>query len=125
MTVSRPNGWPTVVPRIFTEDVGGVVGFLKSVFGANGDVRAGAPSEVWLGNSVILVSDGGGARQPSPSFLYVHVEDVDGTFQRAIVAGAIPVEEPALMPYGDRRATVRDPWGNSWQIAAHGLLSEK
>jgi len=27
------------------------------------------------------------------------------------------IEHPADMPYGDRRATVRDPWGNTWQIA--------
>jgi uncharacterized glyoxalase superfamily protein PhnB len=120
MTVRRSIGWPTVIPRIFTEDVAGVVGFLKSVFGADGDARAGAPSEVWLGNSVILVSDGGGVREPSPSFLYVYVEDVDATFRRATEAGAIPVEEPAHVPYGDRRATLRDRWGNSWQIAMHG-----
>ena len=32
MTNFRPDGWPTVIPRVFTEDVGGVVGFLKLVF---------------------------------------------------------------------------------------------
>jgi hypothetical protein len=26
----QPNGWPTVIPRMFTPDVAGVVGFLKS-----------------------------------------------------------------------------------------------
>ena len=32
MTNFRPDGWPTIIPRVFTEDVGGVVGFLKLVF---------------------------------------------------------------------------------------------
>ena len=32
-------------------------------------------------------------------------------------AGAASVEAPADMPYGDRRAMVRDPWENTWQIA--------
>jgi len=27
---------------------------------------------------------------------------------------------PADMPYGDRRAMVRDEWGNTWQIATRG-----
>jgi len=29
------------------------------------------------------------------------------------------VEKPMDTPYGDRRATVLDPWGNIWQIATH------
>ncbi|MCA3871704.1 MAG: VOC family protein, partial [Burkholderia sp.] len=28
-------------------------------------------------------------------------------------------EAPADMPYGDRRAMVKDAWGNVWQIATH------
>ena len=68
MKKSRPDGWRTVTPRIVTGDVTGVVGFLKAVFDARGEVRAGVPAD---------------------------------------------------MPYGDRRATVRDPWGNVWQIATH------
>jgi uncharacterized glyoxalase superfamily protein PhnB len=32
-------------------------------------------------------------------------------------AYAVSVEAPADMPYGDRRATVRDEWENTWQIA--------
>jgi hypothetical protein len=38
----RPDGWPTVTPRFFTHDAGGVVGFLKSVFDAYGEMRCGA-----------------------------------------------------------------------------------
>jgi PhnB protein len=29
------------------------------------------------------------------------------------------IEEPQDMFYGDRRATVKDPFGNIWQIATH------
>ncbi|MDT7802999.1 MAG: PhnB protein, partial [Actinomycetota bacterium] len=31
--------------------------------------------------------------------------------------GATSLEEPADTPYGDRRAMVRDPFGNVFQIA--------
>jgi PhnB protein len=113
----KPDGWPTVIPRIFTEDVGGVVGFLKLVFGAEGQMRTGVPAEMRIGDSLIMVSDGGGVREVRPTFLYVYSESTDETYRRAIEAGALTIEEPADMPYGDRRATVQDPWGNIWQIA--------
>jgi PhnB protein len=64
-----------------------------------------------------MVSDGGGVREVRPTFLYVYSESTDETYRRAIEAGALTIEEPADMPYGDRRATVQDPWGNIWQIA--------
>jgi uncharacterized glyoxalase superfamily protein PhnB len=115
----QPNGWPTIIPRIFTLDVGGVVGFLKSVFDGAGEIRIGVPVEIRIGESMIMVSDGGGIRGTLPSFLYVYVYDTDETYRRAMNADAVAIEAPADMPYGDRRATIRDPWGNIWQIATH------
>jgi hypothetical protein len=43
--------------------------------------------------------------------------DADQIYARAIAAGAHSIEEPTVMPWGDRRATVSDDWGNLWQIA--------
>lgn len=119
MSKFKRDGWPTVTPRIVNQDVGGVVDFLKSVFNAKGAQRAEAPSEVWIGDSIIMVSDGGGVREPTAAFLHVYVQDTDKTYERAVAAGAESVEEPIDMPYGDRRAMVRDPWGNTWQIATY------
>jgi uncharacterized glyoxalase superfamily protein PhnB len=119
MSKFQPDGWPTVIPRVFTKDVAGVIGFLKSVFGAHGQILTGAPAEMRIGDSLIMVSDGGGVREARPAFLYVYVEDTDETYQRAVDAGAVTIERPGDMPYGDRRATVQDPWGNIWQIATH------
>ena len=56
-------------------------------------------------------------REAFPAFLYVYVDDADEAFQRAIEAGAAVIEEPLDTPYGDRRAMVRDPFGNIFQIA--------
>jgi uncharacterized glyoxalase superfamily protein PhnB len=119
MTKFRPDGWPTVVPRLFTNDVSGLVSFLKLTFGAHGEIRPGIPVEVRIGDSIIMVSDGAGARETVAGFLYVYVADADAAHRTAIGAGAVSIEEPADMPYGDRRAMVRDPWGNIWQIATH------
>jgi PhnB protein len=115
----RPNGWHSVTPRIFTPDVASLVGFLRSVFDAEGNARSGAPSEIRIGDSIVMISDGGGIRAAQPAFLYVYVEDIDAAYRRAMAAGARSIEEPMDTPYGDRRATVEDEWGNSWQIATY------
>ena len=115
----RPDGWRTVTPRVFTDDVAGLVGFLKAVFGASGELRSGAPTEMTIGDSIVLISDGGGVREAMPAFFYVYVKNTDEMYERAIAVGAESIEGPADMPYGDRRATVRDSWSNIWQIATY------
>src|SRR5215469_11128238 len=102
MTNFRPPGWGTVTPRIITEDVGGLVEFLRSVFDAHGERSAGRPAEMKIGDSLILVSDGGGLRKAMPAFLYVYVENADKTCERAIASGAQTIERPIDTPYCDR-----------------------
>jgi PhnB protein len=96
----KPEGWPAVVPRLVTSDVQGVVTFLRSTFGAEGDIPRDRPAEMRIFDAIIMVSDGGAIPQSSSAFLYVYVEDTDATYQRAIEAGAREVEPPADMPYG-------------------------
>jgi uncharacterized glyoxalase superfamily protein PhnB len=112
---TRP-GYHTVTPRIVVEDVAAQVEFLRVVFGATGDVDAQRPSEIRIGDSLIMVTSAG-ERELFPAFLYVYVDDADQTYERAIAAGAITVEPPLDTPYGDRRAMVRDPFDNVFQIA--------
>jgi PhnB protein len=97
-------------------DVAGAVGFLRAVFGATGELQPGRPAEMRMGDSLVLVSEAG-ERDRFPSFLYIYVADADLSYQRALAAGAVVVEEPLDTPYGDRRAMVRDGWGNIFQIA--------
>jgi len=70
-------------------------------------VRCGKelPPKFGSGDSIVMVSDGGGVREPLAGFLYVYVEDADAVYRMAINAGAVSIEAPADMPYGDRRAT--------------------
>jgi len=115
----KPDGWRAVTPRLFTRDVAGLVHFLQTVFDAKGALNEGKPSELRIDDAMLMVSDGGGVRDPTAAFLYVYVPDADLTYGRAVAAGAETLEPPADTPYGDRRATVRDSWGNIWQIATH------
>ena len=115
MTAARP-GFHSVTPRLVVADAGGLVEFLRTVFGATGTVDADRPAEMRIGDSLVMVTQAG-TREAFPGFLYVYVGDADENYQRAVAAGAVTLEPPLDTPYGDRRAMVRDPWGNVWQIA--------
>jgi len=119
MSTFKPERRPTVIPRLFTRDVAALVAFMREVFDARGELHEGRPTELQIGSSVVMVSDGGGVRAPNASCLYVYVPDVDAAFSRAMAAGATSVEPPEDMPWGDRRASIRDAWGNDWQLATH------
>jgi uncharacterized glyoxalase superfamily protein PhnB len=112
----QPAGWHTVTPRVIVHGAEKLVEFVKNVFGAAGQYDSQAPAELRLGDSIIMVSDAG-ARDAMTACLYVYVENADITWQRAIEAGAQSIESPLNTPYGDRRGMVKDPWGNTWQIA--------
>ncbi len=118
MANSIPQGWHSVTPRLVVRDPAALVRFLKDAFGAAGDVLHDAPSKIRIGDSIVMVS-AVGPRDPMPAFLHLYVDDADETYCRAMKGGAISLEEPADMPYGDRRAMIEDPFGNHWQIATY------
>ncbi len=98
------------------DDQPAAVAFLRTVFGAVGEVEPNRPTEVRIGDSLVMVSESG-EREAFPAFLYIYVDDVAATYQRAVTAGAVTIEPVLDTPYGDRRAMVRDPFGNVYQIA--------
>jgi PhnB protein len=111
-----PEGWYTVTTRLVAEDPAKLVRFLAEAFGASGEFNAHAPSVIKIGDSIVMVS-GTGPRTATSSLIYLYVEDADATYERALKAGGLSLERPCDVPYGDRRATVKDPSGNDWQIA--------
>jgi uncharacterized glyoxalase superfamily protein PhnB len=112
-------GYHSVTPRIVVNDLAGQVEFLRRVFGAAGDIVVGRPAELRIGDSLVMVSPAT-ERDAFPAFLHVYVNDADQVYQRAVAAGATTLEAPLDTPYGDRRAMVRDPFGNVFQIAHQG-----
>ena len=113
-----PDGWHCVTPRLVSEDPRRLVQFLKDVFDAEGEFGDDRPAQMRIGDSIVLVGDAK-VRRAVPGFLYVYVKDADATYERAMRGGSISLEEPEDMPYGDRRAMIRDPFGNDWQIATY------
>jgi PhnB protein len=112
-----PDGWHSITPRLIVGDPAAAVDFMKRAFAASGEFSSDAPALMTIGDSIVMVS--AGPRKTTSSLLHLYVPDADATFKRALEAGAIVVEEPADMPYGDRRAMVEDPFGNFWQIATY------
>jgi len=108
---------PTIIPRIFTDDPRGVAAFMRAVLGAVGDDQDGRPTEMCVGESIVMVSDGGGVRDPMAACLYVRVPGVEAAFEHGVALGAAIIDPVRSMPWGDRVATLRDPFGNVWQIA--------
>ena len=54
----------------------------------------------------------------TPVALYVYVEDVDNTLDRAVAHGAKILRAAANQPWGDRIAWFIDPAGHVWTVAA-------
>lgn len=113
-----PEGWHSVTPRLVVHDAARLVEFLKQTFDATGDFHSDRPSVMKIGDSLVMVSSDG-PREAMPAFLYLYVDDVEVTYQRALEAGAASLEEPWDTPYGDWRGMIEDPCGNIWQIATH------
>jgi PhnB protein len=114
--ITPPEGYHSITPRMVVADLAETVSFLRTVFDAGGEVEPGRPAELRIGDSMVMVS-AADEREVFPAFLYVYVDDADLIYRRAVGAGAATIEPPTDTPYGDRRAMVRDPAGNVFQIA--------
>jgi uncharacterized glyoxalase superfamily protein PhnB len=114
-----PDGWHSVTPRLVADNPARLVRFLREAFGATGEFNPGTPAQMRIGDSMVMVS-ATGPRRATSAFLHLYVEDADAVYRRAMDAGAQSLEEPLDVPYGDRRAMVKDPCGNDWQIATYG-----
>lgn len=121
----KPDGYHAVTPYLVVDGAARLVDFLQETFDAEEVERFAAPgnrighAELSIGDSLVMLSDARPGHEPMQAMLYVYVDDVDATYQRALAAGAVPVQAPADQFYGDRSGGVRDPCGNQWWIATH------
>ena len=122
---AQPKGFHTVTPYLVVEGAARLIDFLEEAFDAELVERMPAPgdrighAEVRIGDSVVMLGDAHGEHKPMQMMLYVYVDDVDVSYQRALTAGASAVQPVADQFYGDRSGGVQDPFGNIWWIATH------
>jgi len=113
----------SVTPYLHPAGATKLIDFLKEAFSAEEIARHEEPkgtvvhAKVRLGNSILEMGEAHGQYQPMPSMFYMYVNNVDGSYARAIKAGAKSLFAPADQPYGDRNAGVEDPFGNQWYLA--------
>jgi PhnB protein len=121
-TTTAREGFTTITPYIMAKD-SGFTEFVKQVFDAveteTTKTPRGVHRELRIGNSMLMVGESAEETGvPSrPSAYHIYVEDPDGTYQRALAAGATSLGEPADRPYGERSGFVQDAMGNFWYIS--------
>lgn len=119
-----PAGLGSVTPFLHPRGATELIEFMKQAFAAEemgihrGPEGAIAHAKIRVGGSVIEMGEAHGEWGPMPTMFYLYVDDVDAWYRRALAAGAVSLEAPALQPYGERRAAVRDAFDNQWYLAA-------
>lgn len=118
-----PEGLRNVTPYLHPRDAAELIAFLERAFGAKELARYAAPdgrimhAAVRIGDAVVEMGEAQGPYQPLPSVFYLYVDDVDQMYHTAVAAGGKPGQAPADQAYGDRSASVSDPFGHTWYIA--------
>src|SRR5215204_4345665 len=113
-----PEGASAVIPRLFCRDPGAEVEFCVAAFDAEERVRRPGPDGtvahalIMIGPAMVMIESEwpeAPNRAPAPDgstpvALYVYVENVDQTVQRAVARGARVLMPAANQPWGDRIA---------------------
>jgi PhnB protein len=119
-------------PYIVVKGATKAIQFYVDVFDATEIYRLSEPgsgkighAELEIGGGKVMLADeypDFGALSPasiggSPVSMHLYVEDVDAVVKRATVFGATVLREAKDEFFGDRVATIVDPFGHRWQLA--------
>ena len=120
-------------PYLIIKGAADAIAYYKKTFGAELIVRFDAPdgnvmhAELAVGPARFMLTEERpeyGARGPltiggSASTAVVHVPDVDTVVANAAASGAKITMPLADQFWGDRSASIIDPFGHNWMIATH------
>jgi PhnB protein len=121
-----------LTPYITVQDAAKAIDFYCGAFGARETgARFTEPggkvghAEISFGDYALMLSDeypDHGVISPttlggSPLLLHLYVDDVDATVAQAASLGAVVLRAAEDQAYGDRAATLRDPFGHRWMIS--------
>lgn len=128
-----PEGAQSLTPYLTCAGAAAAIEFYARAFGAVEEFRLAAPDGklahacIRIGNSQLMLSDefpehggvGPKTLKGSPVTIHHMVEDVDAVVKQAAEAGATVTMPPTDMFWGDRFATLVDPFGHHWSVATH------
>jgi len=120
-----------LTPYLCVKGAADALDFYKKAFGAEEVLRITGSdgsighAEVEIGGALVMISDewaDGGIFSPSTFggtavTLHLYVPDVDAFVARAVDAAARVLQAIEDKPYGDRAATLLDPWGHRWMVS--------
>lgn len=127
-----PDNSSVVIPMLVCRDVSAEINFCKTTFGAVEVGRRPGPDGnvahallTISGEMIIIEAEwptlASRAPQPdasSPVVIFVYVEDVDKTVERAVAAGATILLPVKNQFWGDRTGRIMDPSGHVWTISS-------
>lgn len=130
--IATPNGWTpgpegilNVQPYLFLRDADKMIPFAEAAFRAVAEGVAKSEdgkvlhATIRMANGTFEIEEARGEFQHIPGYLHTYVPDIDAAYQEATRAGAESIEAPNDKPYGERAATVKDPFGNTWFLATY------
>ena len=113
-----------VTPSLLPSNAPPLIDFLMRAFGAKVEdlhKEAGRMVHAFIriGEATVEMAEAEEVKEERsrPFGFYMHTDDVDALYHRALAAGAISFLPPADQLYGDRLAIVEDPAGNRWFAA--------
>jgi len=119
---TRPEGLRDVTLTFEAHDAAAFIDFLKAAFAADEVLRHEEPAgtvrhaQVRVGDTIVEIGEARPEWPPLPTTIFLTVPDCEGTYARALSAGAKSISEPQDTPYGLHMATVEDPFGFTWYI---------
>jgi len=128
-----PPGFHTITASLTVRNGAQAIEFYKKALGAEERMCMAGPdgkithAELKIGDSIIFLNDENpamGCKSPqtlggTSSSLYLYVEDVDKSFQRAVDAGGKATMPVTDMFWGDRFGSFVDPYGHTWGLSTH------
>jgi PhnB protein len=125
------SGASAIIPRLFCRNPAVELEFCVATFQAVERVRRPGPDGtlahalLTIGGAMLMIEaewPEAANRAPAldgstPVALYIYVENVDETLDRAVAFGARTLIAAANQPWGDRIAWFIDPAGHVWTVA--------
>ncbi len=126
-----PDNSSRIIPRLVCNDGAAEIDFCVDTFDALELNRRLGPDGMMahalltIGGEMIMIEGEWptlSSRAPKPDgsssvVIFVYVEDVDKTLERAVAKGATVIMQPQDQFWGDRIAWIMDPSGHVWTIA--------
>lgn len=134
MTNAKQTGYSWLSPYLLVADVEAAINFYKNAFGFDKKEAVPGPdgnlmhAELTYQGQTLMAGKAGAFKDTQtpkqngvdcPITLYVYCDDVNKFYDKAIAGGAVSIQAPEDMFWGDRTCVLQDLDGYNWCFATH------